>query len=533
LEKAIETQLPIVPEALFNSFSDQHENGCLEGTRVDLLRQIKEWASSPQDSRDGKCIFWLNGMAGTGKSTISRTLARYFDEIHTLGASFFFKRGEGDRGNATKLISSIARQLVISIPRLRPTIEQAVRDDPDIVKKGMKEQFNKLILQPLIASSSENPGLTTQTVMVVIDALDECEKDDDIRLILHLLPQLQKSSLLHLRVFITSRPELEIRFGFSKFSTHKDFILHRIAKQVISHDLSLFLHHRLSEIRTKRSLSNDWPGNSTIEELVLLSSPLFIFAATICRMFEENSFDPVEILAEILVSSDNISKLDRTYLPVLNRQISSSQNEKHQEQIVEAFQKVVGAIVILENPLSIASLSKLLDIKESTVLSRLDLLHSVLSVPANVTLPVRLFHLSFRDFLVDPETRHKTPLWIDPKRAHRHLTNRCLSVCKKHLKRNICQLPGYGAPRADIDRDTLDYHFPPELRYACRYWIYHMSCSVNAIDDDDIFNNAIPFLKKHLLHWLEAMSLLGLLPEAIGFMSDLLILSASQVSQNK
>jgi pantothenate kinase-related protein Tda10 len=63
---------------------------CHPATRVALLRQIQDWAQQPQS----KSIFWLNGAAGTGKSTISRTFAEWLTgQDHTgvvgLGASIF------------------------------------------------------------------------------------------------------------------------------------------------------------------------------------------------------------------------------------------------------------------------------------------------------------------------------------------------------------------------------------------------------------------------------------------------------------
>ena len=67
---------------------------CLHGTRVEILREIDVWSKNA----DGASIFWLNGMAGTGKSTIARTAARAFENEGRLGASFFFSRGEGDLG---------------------------------------------------------------------------------------------------------------------------------------------------------------------------------------------------------------------------------------------------------------------------------------------------------------------------------------------------------------------------------------------------------------------------------------------------
>jgi len=47
-----------------------------------------DWCADPDPN--SKCIFWLNGMAGTGKSTISRTIAQELAEKKRLAASFFF-----------------------------------------------------------------------------------------------------------------------------------------------------------------------------------------------------------------------------------------------------------------------------------------------------------------------------------------------------------------------------------------------------------------------------------------------------------
>jgi hypothetical protein len=117
-------------------------------------------------------------------------------------------------------------QLAHNLPRLIPGIRAAVQDDPAIAMKGIKEQFEKLLLQPLLSLRlSDHP---IKTVLIVIDALDECEGEKDIRLIIQLLPQLQKPKAVRLRVFLTSRPELPIRLGFKQLANHehKDFVLH-------------------------------------------------------------------------------------------------------------------------------------------------------------------------------------------------------------------------------------------------------------------------------------------------------------------
>jgi hypothetical protein len=219
----------------------------------------------------------------------------------------------------------------------------------------------------------------------------------------------------------------------------------------------------------------------------------------------------MDSLQEILSHRNDASKLDRTYLPIINR-LRDRQNEKQKEQLVQEFQKVVGAIVILESPLSVISLSRLIGLPESVVHLRLNPLHSILNIPDDETLPVRLFHLSFRGFLLDPETREKTPFWVDKKEIHSTLATRCLIVCQD-LRKNIC---GDGTKRAQIDQQTIDHCLSPELQYSCQYWAYHLA---QCTDSDAVMYNALLFLQRHFLHWVEAMSLLGLILEVVGILN--------------
>ncbi|KAJ5279677.1 hypothetical protein N7478_005049 [Penicillium angulare] len=118
--------------------------------------QVTDWA----EDFDSKLIFWLNGMAGTGKFTISRT-----------PASFFFKKGEADRGNARRFISTITKQLMSYHRQLEPGILKAIENDPDLSTKALGQQFDNLLLQLLLNSKQSE----TTSVVIVINALDECE----------------------------------------------------------------------------------------------------------------------------------------------------------------------------------------------------------------------------------------------------------------------------------------------------------------------------------------------------------------------
>src|SRR5579862_2444811 len=138
------TKLPIAGGASFDSHMEEHNARCLPNTRTELLCHIRKWARD----KNGKPIFWLSGMAGTGKSTIARTIARSFARQDQLGASFFFKKGEGERGNATRFFTTIARDLIDRVPGLISGIAEALDADPGISERLLKDQFEKLILYP-------------------------------------------------------------------------------------------------------------------------------------------------------------------------------------------------------------------------------------------------------------------------------------------------------------------------------------------------------------------------------------------------
>ncbi|KAL4995521.1 hypothetical protein BDV10DRAFT_202893 [Aspergillus recurvatus] len=496
--------LPFADGACFDSFMDQHEDECLPGTRTELLQQVKHWGSS-----EDKCIFWLSGMAGTGKSTIARTVARLFKEDGVLGASFFFRRGEGDRGSAARFFPTVVKQIATHIPQTIPGIQKAIEDDPAISAKSLREQFDKLLLQPLLAM--DRPQAATPTV-IVIDALDECEREEDVELILELLPKVPKV----IRFFVTARPDPAIRFGFDQFdeSDYQNTILQEMDDDVIKHDITLYLREEFSKLGQKRRrvLPQGWPGEERIQALATMAAPLFIFAATVCRFVADRKFNPEKRLQQFLAEPSG-SKMDKTYRPVLNQLFTHDRSDM--AQLVEEFQKIVGVVILLAAPLSLSALAQLLKIPEEDISNRLDSFHSVLSIPDDPHLPIRALHLSFHDYLVDERTRaHEATslFWIDEKEKHGLIASHCLTLMNGSLGKNICKLPSYGTVRDEIDPASIPIFLPDSLRYACRYWAYHLTQSPASARN---LEQILAFLEKHFLHWLESMSILGVISEAL------------------
>lgn len=507
------SRLHIAKGAAFNDYENQNQNQqteCLPGTQVELLREIDHWIETP----NGKCIFWLTNMAGTGKSTVARTVCSRLKKQGLLAASFFFKKGEQDRGNAKLLFSTLAKQLGGTIPQILPSIQNAIKDDSDISGRAHKEQFEKLILQPLIAL---NPSSTSGSPMlIVIDALDECDQVDHVREILELLPYVQESRSVQLRFLLTSRPDLPIRLGFQgTIDHHQHLMIHKSPSSVIEHDIRLYFENKFLRLQQERDLPANWPGNRTINTLVERATASFISTTTLFQFISDDRWGPTEHIEAILSDQARyVTKMEGTYTPILNR-LLSNEDEEESLQLVHGFKNTLGILILLATPLSINSLAKLLQMETYKIQTQFELFHSILDVPTRPDEPVRISHLSFRDFILDNKQKQK-PFWVDERLAHEKLTVQCLNLMQDGhygLRKDICNLQNDTTQRDDVDNDTLSRCLSSELQYACRYWVHHFAQSHSSANE--LGTKALSFLESHFLHWVEAMSLLGIISEVV------------------
>ncbi|KAF3282315.1 hypothetical protein TWF970_001725 [Orbilia oligospora] len=401
--------------------------------------------------------------------------------------------------------------------------------EPRIFEEPSNEQFDRLIFQPL--SELKKTSTTVLKYIIVIDALDECGDEGDTRTIIHLLSQIGNPEFI--RVILTSRPELRIQFGFKDIGEGRfiNFVLTGIEEHIIERDIEIFFRHELAAIKRRfeqyfhpdRHLTIDWPGEKSTQELVKMATPLFIIAATICRMLRNTGCDPEEKLIRILESHTRISgasEIERTYITVLD-QLLVDLSDWEQKDMIDEFQKIIGTIINLATPLSTASLANLLGIPKKKVDSRLDFFHSVLSVPEDPKEPVRLLHLSFRDFLVGSHFKQHgdgSLFWVDEIECHKTIATACLKRLFDTLRKDICGLEDFGGLRATIIQEDIDNNLQPDVQYACCYWVHHMKLGKTSVDDGDQVHD---FLKIHFLHWLEALSILGKSYDIILLIRDL------------
>ncbi|KAF9035815.1 hypothetical protein BJ165DRAFT_1305048, partial [Panaeolus papilionaceus] len=120
---------------------------CHPGTREILLERLTSWLSAPSNS--GRLITWVEGPMGSGKTAIAMTVVEWASANKKLICAFIFRRSQPGRDTEKRFITTLAYQLGIFIPLVRPFIEAEIYNDPSVLERSLTDQLERLILHPL------------------------------------------------------------------------------------------------------------------------------------------------------------------------------------------------------------------------------------------------------------------------------------------------------------------------------------------------------------------------------------------------
>ena len=196
-------------------------------------------------SEQDQHIFWLNGLAGTGKSTIAQTFAEMAFADGMLGASFFCSRDFQNRSNLQMIFPTLAFQLAYQYPAFRKELLQVLKAHPNVGQESLCSQMEELIVGPLKA--------THIPTLIIIDALDECKDEEPASAILSVLSR-YVNKIPNIKFFITGQPEPRICSGFhlqSLLPITEIFKLHEVKPEAVNNDIELFFQVQLTELAKK------------------------------------------------------------------------------------------------------------------------------------------------------------------------------------------------------------------------------------------------------------------------------------------
>ena len=462
----------------------------------------------------GKSIYVLYGVAGIGKSTVAKTVAEHAANDNALGASFFFSRNEDNRKSAKSLFPTLAYHLSCHYPVLADRINTALNRGSEPKGKDLVRQFDRLIARPL-----QKPLQEVGRILLVLDALDECDAHD-AGTVLSLFVQ-NVSQIPQLRILLAARPEMHIRAVFERYRDHEQFHLHDIDELIVEADIRSYIEFRFSASQVLKALpdlrSPIWqPTRKQKDALVGMSGKLFIIAATVASfILDPKRANPAKQLATLL---DGVSLRDfsgskhNTVMDKVYTEIIRAAQPDPIGNWADQFKDYVGTIVLLHDPLPCDAVAELIGVEIDEVTATLSNLHSLLA-PSVDNRIFRIHHKSLPDFITDPGRCKDSPeYWIDRKAHHLRMAERCLRVMDIGLRMNLCNLEPneWHKSRAKI-LHRIQHGVSHCLAYACTYWAPHMEAALRDETrvDSEVLSLLGRFASRHLLTWLEALSIVG------------------------
>ncbi|CAE6429606.1 unnamed protein product [Rhizoctonia solani] len=462
---------------------------CTENTRTEILANIIEWS----ENRSVASIYWMNGMAGTGKTTIAYSACVALEASKQLAASFFCTRTSPECRDAKRMVPTIAYQLARQSTPFRSALCHALEENPDISAEDISTQFDLLLKKPLAEAKNDMPN----NLVVVIDGLDECNDPYIVELFLGLL--FRVISGLPIKFFVTSRPEPVIRqrmmleSEFSRSILH----LHEIEKSLVQADIELYLKEELSFMA---------PANDDVRQLADHAGNLFIYAATAIRYIRPAGrlVNSRERLATVLAvdakAKKRLSDIDILYSTILTAAIED-ENLEPEEQ--EHMRLALWTTVCACEPLLIKTLAAISGIgSKDAAMAALDPLRSVLHILDHDDV-VTTLHASFPDYILSQERSGR--FYCNVPIHSQLITAQCFEIMKTQLRFNICSIQSSFIPDDKIPnlKEQIK-NISEELFYVCRFWADHLSL-VEA--SDPLLDTLYDFLTQYLLFWMEVLNL--------------------------
>ncbi|KAF5330209.1 hypothetical protein D9611_010552 [Ephemerocybe angulata] len=465
---------------------------CTPGTRLWLLSMLMAWAEDPRSPH----LFWLNGLAGTGKSAVAKTLCSKLNERGLLGATHFCTVKESELRNVYLIIPTLAKILAQEHPKFGVALQQILADDGacrNPTKMQLKDQYVKLILGP-----AEQAFCPDEVVVLCVDALDECEDKDAIEEFLAAI--LSQTPTTSIKFFLTSRPERALRQPFKKFDStqHKSLRLHEIDANDVRADITLFLDNsfkRNNEIYEK--YQHSWPPPE-IEKIADHSGNLFIVASTAFKYIASSNGLCVRRFQQFAQRSSNLKS---TGVNVLYEGILAEAFKDLEDDEVTLVHSGLSLLITAQKPLSVHDYGALLGTTVEDVRGAFNGLHSVVQIPEDGRndATISIFHASFFDYLTSDQPQ--PPRWtVVLSDAHSATAKACFRIMDLLLCFGVS---GAQTSYKSNNDQPMPLSISTELAYACTSWGEHVIYA----GVEDWQSKLQDFLGGPMvLYWLEALS---------------------------
>ncbi|RGP63769.1 vegetative incompatibility het-e-1 [Fusarium sporotrichioides] len=465
----------------------------IEGRKEPLFPGAFEWVLHTEQHRAfSNCdinqakparLLWIRGGPGLGKTMLILGIWRWMmaglkeDSTNKKSVlSLFFAQTTGpEYNNAT----AILRGLVWLLARQRPQLISHLRNEYDGCGSSLFTDGNAFFaLSRILKAMVEDTML--QRVVLVVDALDECEEN---------LPQLTElfadilGNCSRVQILISSRPlDLAAEYPIRNLDTGVKIL--DLDSIPMEQAVNSYIDYRITELAKRKERFP--PDLQTIikQSLKDNAGATFLWVALVCKLLEQNKTRNYPRIVDS-TPKDLVKVYDKMFTQIVTDDFS---NPDEYKSVFSVATVAIGAVSLVELAcllrLPIDELEDIIDDCGPLLLVREKKLYFV--------------HQTAKEFVSER-------LWAgNISLGHSCMAQKALDVMLSDLSKNICGMKQYDAPPPD--EGSEDAKALGRLRYACFHWIDHLFYSKG--EAQTLLQLVESVLNKRFLNWIEFLSFL-------------------------
>lgn len=476
----------------------------IERRKEKLSAQFSSWILADRtylDWLDGHetPVLQITGLAGTGKTMLMMTIIRHHlsNKAHTCMSYFFFDGTQRQSNTAAAFFRGLLYHLLSNFKSLDlMTLLRNARS-----KEGPRLFDDELALQSVLETMLER----CQPILLFVDALDECISDLDL-----VLEFIRKTaSTAGVKWLISNRPEIAERLVLDKSQMILDIELNA---KTVSHAVEAYIGYKVSSLH---SLGEDKDLKDQVRTQICdKANGTFLWAALVFQELRKvQTWDVLKVIQEM--PSGLVSLYNQLWARI----------QKLHRQDPEYCRVVLAMAALAYRPVHILELGAISGLPEEISRRSQYLVRVVEMCGSFVTLiddHINFIHQSAKDYLIENAASSIAPAGLI--KIHQEILSRSLQIMFKTVKRDMYDLKSPGFPINRLRKPQPD----PlgSSRYSCEFWIDHLCDGTldiiqNAEDSVEAGGTVVEFLRTKCIYWLEALSLVGGMPQGVLSMARL------------
>lgn len=468
-------------------------------------------------NEDRTRILWIKGHPGKGKTMLLIGVVKEFLALTEEGGllSFFFCQANDPKlNNFTAILRGLIYQMIVQ----DMSLISHIRERYDIQGPSLFHDLNAHVaLAEIFTKILHSAG--SSKMYLVVDALDECQEGlsrllDLIRL---------TSSNRRVKWLLSSRHRFDIEDGFKPVDYLAELDLEKDVQGNVSDAVSAYIDHKVLELAKFRRYNGELQENVR-SYLKANANGTFLWVALVCKQLASPKTSLLNTLPTL--------KSFPLGLPKFYQRMMDEMRNLNGEYDLEICRRTLAVVTLAYQPINLEELVAFADLP-AELLYDLQTLEEIIGRCGSFLFLRRgviyFVHQSAKDYLMKAEA-DIFPHGRDEN--HDRMVSQSIQMMSSTLRKDIYNLrdPGcsiYQIPAFDAGLDPL-----ASLGYACCHWVHHLEQldtrqrqSAGFCEDGQIHL----FLETHLLHWLEALSLMRKMSDGVLAVTKLMSLSVSSL----